>query len=108
MRPGSRVAQLLNIAFDMGAWETLGSLVNGCTLCLRGDTSAEWRATLKTVHIVIATPSVLAPHNPLDYPNITDVVTGGEVCPQGELSIPYPLKQLHISQSPLMISGVLY
>lgn len=83
MEPGMRVAQLLNIAFDMGAWEILGSLYNGCTLCLRGNTSKEWVALLKTVHIVIATPSMLTQHEPENYPTIRNVIVGGEPCPQG-------------------------
>ncbi|KDR70714.1 hypothetical protein GALMADRAFT_76000 [Galerina marginata CBS 339.88] len=82
MEPGMRVAQLLNIAFDMGAWEILGSLYNGCTLCLRGNTSIEWAALLKTVHIVIATPSMLSRHEPSNYPTIKHVIVGGEPCPQ--------------------------
>ena len=59
MRPGLRVAQLLNVAFDMCAWEILGSFANGCTLVLRGSTAADWKATLRRVDVVIATPSVL-------------------------------------------------
>lgn len=59
MKPGMRVAQLLNIAFDMCAWEVLGSLANGCTLCIRGKSSREWRALMKTVDIIIATPSII-------------------------------------------------
>lgn len=82
MSPGLRVAQLLNIAFDMGAWEILGSLYNGCTLCLRGNSKKDWIALLKTVHIVIATPSILSLHSPEDYPELTDVIVGGEPCPQ--------------------------
>lgn len=82
MAPGMRVAQLLNVAFDMCAWEVLGSLCNGCTLCIRGKSSKEWRALMKTVDIVIATPSILGPHDPADYPNIKFVATAGEVCPQ--------------------------
>ncbi|KAI0355003.1 nonribosomal peptide synthetase 12 [Trametes cingulata] len=81
MRPGRRVSQLLNIAFDMAAWEILGSLSNGCTLCVRGKSSKEWRAVMKTVDIVIATPSMMAPHDPADYPNIKVVATAGEPCP---------------------------
>ncbi|KAI8968791.1 hypothetical protein BD414DRAFT_541258 [Trametes punicea] len=81
MRPGRRVAQLLNIAFDMAAWEILGSLSNGCTLCVRGKSSKEWRTVMKTVDIVIATPSMMAPHDPADYPNIKVVATAGEPCP---------------------------
>lgn len=33
--------------------EILGSLSNGCTLCVRGKSSKEWRAVMKTVDIVI-------------------------------------------------------
>jgi hypothetical protein len=87
MRPGMRVAQLLNIAFDMGAWETLGSLYNGSTLCLRGNTSKEWAALLKTVDVVISTPSILARHDPAQYPSIKHVIVGGEPCPQGSSSL---------------------
>lgn len=38
---------------------------------------------MKTVEIVIATPSMLVPHNPLDYPNIRSVAVAGEPCPKG-------------------------
>ncbi|KAJ7044130.1 nonribosomal peptide synthetase 12 [Mycena alexandri] len=82
MRPGIRVAQLMNISFDMAAWEILGSLCNGATLVLRGQTSKEWRTAMKIVDIVIATPSMLAPHNPTDYPNIKTVAVAGEACPR--------------------------
>ncbi|KIJ46113.1 hypothetical protein M422DRAFT_165651, partial [Sphaerobolus stellatus SS14] len=82
MRPGMRVAQLLNIAFDMGAWEILSSLYNGCTLCLRGNTSKEWAALMKSVDVVISTPSILARHDPKEYTNLKHVIVGGEVCAQ--------------------------
>ncbi|KAJ6532708.1 putative nonribosomal peptide synthetase [Mycena vulgaris] len=82
MRPGLRVGQFLNIAFDMGAWEILGSLYNGCTLCIRGNTKKDWIALMQTVDIVIATPSILACHQPEDYPSIKHVIVGGEPCPQ--------------------------
>ncbi|KAH9922827.1 nonribosomal peptide synthetase 12 [Epithele typhae] len=82
MQPGRRVSQLLNVAFDMAAWEILGSLSNGCTLCVRGKSSKEWRAVMKTVDILFsATPSMMAPHDPVDYPNIKVVATAGEPCP---------------------------
>ncbi|KDR82824.1 hypothetical protein GALMADRAFT_134375 [Galerina marginata CBS 339.88] len=82
MRPGVRVSQLMNISFDMAAWEILGSMCNGSTLCLRGKTSKEWRAVMKKVDIVIATPSMLLPHKPSDYPNIKTVAVAGEPCPK--------------------------
>ncbi|KDR67497.1 hypothetical protein GALMADRAFT_258084 [Galerina marginata CBS 339.88] len=82
LAPRMRVAQLANIAFDMAAWDILGSLYHGCTLCLRGNTSKEWTALLKGVHMFIATPSMLLRHEPEDYPSLTHVVVGGEHCPQ--------------------------
>lgn len=97
-----RVGQLLNIAFDMGAWEILGSLYNGCTLCLRGNSKKDWIALMKTIDIVIATPSILACHEPEEYPNIQHVIVGGEVCPQGTRSITlslWPLLMLHAYSS---------
>lgn len=82
MKPGARVAQLLNVAFDMCAWEILGSLINGCTLVVRGKSQPEWVSVLKSVDVVIATPSILARYDPVDFPNIKYVATAGEPCPQ--------------------------
>ncbi|KAJ7672719.1 nonribosomal peptide synthetase 12 [Mycena rosella] len=82
MTRGVRVAQLMNIAFDMAAWEILGSLCNGATLVLRGQTSKEWRAVMRNVDILIGTPSMLAPHDPADYPNIKVLAVAGEACPR--------------------------
>ncbi|KAF6755967.1 nonribosomal peptide synthetase 12 [Ephemerocybe angulata] len=122
MRPGLRVSQLMNISFDMAAWEILGSLCNGSTLCLRGKTSKEWRAVMGTVDIVVATPSMLRPHEPSAYPNIKTVAVAGEPCPKGladawgaqcnfynscgptEITIVNTM-QLHIPGKPLSIGG---
>ncbi|KAI0041517.1 AMP-binding protein [Auriscalpium vulgare] len=82
IRPGVHVAQLLNVAFDMCAWEILGCLANGGTLHLRGQRRHQWTSVLKTVDVVICTPSILIPHDPADYPNIKIVATAGEPCPQ--------------------------
>ncbi|KAG9093220.1 hypothetical protein FS749_014836 [Ceratobasidium sp. UAMH 11750] len=79
MRPGRRVAQLLNVAFDMAQWECLGSVTNGCTLCIRGS---DWKQVMSSVDIVIATPSVMQLYDPADYPNIKFVATAGEPCPK--------------------------
>ncbi|QRW18853.1 AMP binding enzyme [Rhizoctonia solani] len=79
MRPGRRVAQLLNVAFDMAQWECLGSVANGCTLCIRGS---DWKGVMSSVDIVIATPSVMQLYDPIDYPNIKYVATAGEPCPK--------------------------
>lgn len=47
---------------------------------------------MQTVDVVIATPSVLALHEPTDYPRLAGpkgaVIVGGEVCPQGKLTPP--------------------
>ena len=104
IRPGTRVSQLLNIAFDMCVWEVLGCFVNGGTLILRnssrtrntsrmGETSliphtvkmdgpSEWVTMLKTVDVMIATPSILARLDPRELNNIRTVAVAGEPCSQ--------------------------
>ncbi|ROT35186.1 non-ribosomal peptide synthetase [Sodiomyces alkalinus F11] len=72
---GSRVGQILNISFDMAAWEMLGSLCNGGTLILRGS---NWAEALQQMDVLICTPSILAKYNPQDYPSIRTVATAGE------------------------------
>ncbi|KAI1034272.1 hypothetical protein LB503_012449, partial [Fusarium chuoi] len=42
--PGICVGQVLNVSFDMAAWETLGCLSNGGTLVMRGS---DWSKALK-------------------------------------------------------------
>ncbi|CBX90377.1 similar to amino acid adenylation domain-containing protein [Plenodomus lingam JN3] len=79
IRVGSKVAQVLSIAFDMGAWEILGCIMNGGTLYLRGS---DWRATLREVDTFISTPSILSKYTRSDLPNLRTIVTGGEPCPQ--------------------------
>nr|WP_225955304.1 amino acid adenylation domain-containing protein [Kibdelosporangium phytohabitans] len=77
--PGDRVGQLLNIAFDMAAWEILGALAHGATLVIRGRDVAATAASLTTV---IATPSVLSTLDPADCPDVRTVAVAGERCPQ--------------------------
>ncbi|KAF1846733.1 acetyl-CoA synthetase-like protein [Cucurbitaria berberidis CBS 394.84] len=76
---GAQVAQVLNIAFDMGAWEILACLMNGGTLWLRGS---DWKTTLREIDTLISTPSILSNYRRASFPNIRTVVTGGEPCPQ--------------------------
>ncbi|CAE7209334.1 hypothetical protein P3342_011865 [Pyrenophora teres f. teres] len=76
---GSRVAQVLNIAFDMGAWEILGCLMNGGTLYIRGS---DWKATISQVDTLICTPSILSKYQRRAFPGIKHVATGGELCSQ--------------------------
>ncbi|CRK17808.1 hypothetical protein BN1723_017577, partial [Verticillium longisporum] len=73
--PGTRVGQILNISFDMAAWEMLGCLCNGGTLILRGS---NWVQALQQMDVLICTPSILAKYDPRDYPNIRAVATAGE------------------------------
>ncbi len=79
IRPGRRVGQLLNIAFDMAAWEILGCLAHGGTLVIRGDDIAE---TVRRVHVVIATPTILSRVDPADCPDVRVVAVAGEPCPR--------------------------
>ncbi|KZK75989.1 Linear gramicidin synthase subunit D [Pseudovibrio sp. Ad13] len=79
MRPGLRVGQILSIAFDMAAWETLGAVSNGATLVIRGKSIQE---TAEKVDVLIATPSIL---NSLDHSRCQQVQTAavaGEPCPR--------------------------
>ncbi len=79
LQPGMRVAQLLNIAFDMAAWEVLGALSHGATLVIRGS---DFQAVAETVDAIIATPSVLARIDPARCARIKVVAVAGEPCPQ--------------------------
>ncbi|MGH3688798.1 MAG: amino acid adenylation domain-containing protein [Microbacterium sp.] len=76
--PGTRVGQVLNIAFDMAMWETLGTLVNGGTLVIRGSDIA---ATAAQVDVLIATPSIVGTLSSSRCRART-VVVAGERCPQ--------------------------
>ncbi len=77
--PGTRVSQLLNIAFDMAMWEVLGTLAHGGTLVIRGN---DIERTASTVDVVIATPSVLASLDPGVCQRVRTVAVAGERCPQ--------------------------
>lgn len=79
MRPGLKVSQILNIAFDMAAWEVLGSLMHGATLVIRGKDIEE---TVRQVDIVIATPSILASLNADQCRQVCMVAVAGEPCPR--------------------------
>lgn len=79
MRPGMRVGQILSIAFDMAAWETLGALSNGATLVIRGKSIQE---TAEKVDVLIATPSVLSSLDPARCKNVKVAAVAGEPCPR--------------------------
>ncbi|MGW1956513.1 amino acid adenylation domain-containing protein [Streptomyces sp. NPDC001920] len=79
IRPGDRVAQLLNVAFDMAAWEILGCLTHGGTLVIRGKDIA---AAARTADVLIATPTVLSGIDPAACPHVRTVAVAGEPCPR--------------------------
>ncbi|HEX4548211.1 amino acid adenylation domain-containing protein [Pseudomonas sp.] len=79
MRPGLKVGQILNIAFDMAAWEILGCLAHGATLMIRGKNIAE---TAEQCDVLIATPSILGTLDPARCTTVKVVALAGEPCPQ--------------------------
>ena len=76
---GTKVAQLLNISFDMAAWEILGTLMNGGTLHIR---MSNWADIMSKVDTIIATSSILQTIEREQYPNIKTVALAGERVPQ--------------------------
>ena len=79
MRPGLRVGQILSIAFDMAAWETLGALSNGATLVIRGQSIQE---TASKVDVLIATPSILGSLDVEACQQVKTAAVAGEPCPR--------------------------
>ncbi|MET9829412.1 amino acid adenylation domain-containing protein [Streptomyces sp. NPDC006385] len=79
IRPGDRVAHLLNVAFDMAAWEILGCLTHGGTLVVRGK---DIPAAARTADVLIATPTVLSGIDPETCPRVHTVAVAGEPCPR--------------------------
>ena len=77
--PGLHVAQLLNIGFDMAAWEILGCLCNGGTLLIRGHDMTE---TASRADVIIATPSILGAIDAERCRNAKTVAVAGEPCPR--------------------------
>ena len=76
--PGVCVSQILNISFDMAAWEILGALSHGATLIIRGKDVSK---TIAEVEVVIATPSILASLDIEKCKNVKTVAVAGEPCP---------------------------
>lgn len=73
-----KVAQILNISFDMAAWEILGCLGNGGTLLIRGKNIEE---TAKRANVIISTPTVLTMIDPEQCHITQSVAVAGEPCP---------------------------
>ncbi|KAG6037502.1 hypothetical protein E4U41_005069 [Claviceps citrina] len=75
VQPGMCVGQVLNISFDMAAWEIFSCLCNGGTLVVRG---ADWEPTLKELDVLVCTPTILSRYHPKLYPKMKIVATAGE------------------------------
>ncbi|KAL3589417.1 hypothetical protein FPOAC2_11583 [Fusarium poae] len=72
---GTCVGSVLNISFDMAAWEIFVCLCNGGTLVLRGS---NWDSTLEQIDVLICTPTILSIYHPTQFPRIKTVATAGE------------------------------
>ena len=79
IRPGHRVGQILNVAFDMAVWEILGALSHGATLVIRDRDTA---ATVRGLDVVIATPGILGRLDPRECRRVEIAAVAGERCPQ--------------------------
>ncbi|MEV7322584.1 AMP-binding protein [Streptomyces sp. NPDC093970] len=82
IRPGDRVAQLLDIASGPAAWEILGCLTRGATLVLCG---ADPAAAAATATVLIATPDVLSGLDPAGCPGLRTVAVAAESGPSPRL-----------------------
>lgn len=79
MKPGMKVGQILSIAFDMAAWETLGCLTHGATLLIRGK---DFMETARRCDVIISTPSILSTFDADQCQNAKVVAVAGEPCPR--------------------------
>ena len=79
MKPGMKVAQILSIAFDMAAWETLGCLAHGATLLIRGK---DFMEVARQADVIISTPSILSTFDADQCTNAKVVAVAGEPCPR--------------------------
>lgn len=77
--PGTKVGQILSIAFDMAAWEILGCLANGGTLHIRGKSIQQ---TAAQVDVLISTPSILGSLDASRCQQVKTVAVAGEPCPR--------------------------
>ncbi|CAG1991220.1 unnamed protein product [Fusarium graminearum] len=75
VKVGTCVGSVLNISFDMAAWEIFVCICNGGTLVLRGSS---WESTLQQIDVLICTPTILSKYHPAQFPRIKTVATAGE------------------------------
>ncbi|MFI9387493.1 amino acid adenylation domain-containing protein [Kutzneria sp. NPDC052558] len=85
--PGDRMLQFASLSFDLSQAEIFSALITGATLVFaRRDTllSPEALATLirrERVTYIGAPPAMLALLEPEPYPDLRNVLVGGEACP---------------------------
>ncbi|KAJ3084645.1 hypothetical protein HK102_000591 [Quaeritorhiza haematococci] len=74
---GKRVAQFFALSFDGAIMEIFMTLCNGATLVLCGHESIE---LLKTVDVLLITPTGLTALEPSEFPNLKSLIVAGEAC----------------------------
>jgi amino acid adenylation domain-containing protein len=87
LRPGDRMLQYASLTFDLSEAEIFSALIRGATLVFaRRDTllSADALAALmrrERITYIGAPPAMLALLEPEPYPDLRNVLAGGEACP---------------------------
>ncbi|GFF96675.1 nonribosomal peptide synthetase 5 [Aspergillus udagawae] len=79
-RPGQRNAQMLSLGFDCCIKEVFSTICFGATLVLKNPENPI--SHLARVDATMATPSLLATLEPIDYPNLKVITVAGEAVSQ--------------------------
>ncbi|KAK2023925.1 acetyl-CoA synthetase-like protein [Colletotrichum zoysiae] len=79
---GTRIAQVMSVAFDGAIHETFSALSYGATLVLREEGEEARFSHLKTVDSAILTPSLASVLDPDDFPSLKAVYLVGEIVPR--------------------------
>lgn len=81
---GTKVAQIMSVAFDGAIHEIFSALSYGATLVLRqrGEGAGLGLSHLKVVDSAILTPSLASALRPDDFPHLKTVYLVGEIVPQ--------------------------
>ncbi|KAF9881767.1 nonribosomal peptide synthase [Colletotrichum karsti] len=79
---GTRIAQIMSVAFDGAIHELFSALSYGSTLVLRKEGEEAGLSHLKTVDCAILTPSLASVLDPGDFPRLKTVYLVGEIVPQ--------------------------
>ncbi|KAK1954556.1 acetyl-CoA synthetase-like protein [Colletotrichum sublineola] len=79
---GTRIAQVMSVAFDGAIHEIFSALSYSATLVLREEGEEARFSHLKTVDSAILTPSLASVLNPDDFPRLKTVYLVGEIIPR--------------------------